>query len=140
MKDITTPWLGATWTDRALAALRIMTALLFIAHGVQKYFGFPSVHRYGLAQPLSLMGVAGALELAGGALLLIGLFTRPVAFLLSGMMAMAYFLAHASRSFFPIDNGGEPAVLFCFIFLFLAAAGPGALSVDSARATGRASS
>jgi len=84
---------------------------------------------------MSLMGAAGLLELIGGALILIGLFTRPVAFVLSGFMAVAYFMAHFSRGFFPIANDGEPAVLYCFIFLFLAIAGAGALSVDRWRAT-----
>jgi putative oxidoreductase len=117
----------------ALALLRIMTALLFIAHGLQKYFGFPVASPFGLVEPFSLMGVAGALELAGGGLVLIGLFTRPVAFLLCGMMAFAYFIGHAPRGFFPIANQGEAAILFCFVFLLLAAAGPGACSADGWR-------
>ena len=117
----------------ALALLRIMTALLFLAHGLQKYFGFPVPGPFGLAEPFSLMGVAGALELAGGSLVLIGLFTRPVAFILCGMMAFAYFIGHAPRGFFPIANQGEAAILFCFNFLLLSAAGPGAWSVDGWR-------
>lgn len=120
----------ATW---ALALLRIMTALLFIAHGLQKYFGFPVPGPFGLAEPFSLMGVAGALELAGGSLVLLGLFTRPAAFLLCGMMAFAYFIGHAPRGLFPIVNQGEAAILFCFVFLLLAAAGPGAWSLDGLR-------
>ncbi|HTU12094.1 MAG TPA: DoxX family protein [Allosphingosinicella sp.] len=119
---------------QALALLRIMTALLFIAHGLQKYFGFPVPGPFGLAAPLSLMGVAGALELVGGSLVLIGLLTRPSAFILCGMMAFAYFIGHAPRGFLPIVNQGEAAILFCFIFLLLSAAGPGAWSLDRLRA------
>jgi putative oxidoreductase len=125
--------LDSFWGARALALLRIVTALLFLAHGVQKYFGFPVPGPFGLAAPFSLMGAAGALELAGGGLVLIGLFTRPAAFILSGMMAVAYFMAHAPRGFYPILNQGEPAILFCFVFLLLAAAGPGAWSLDGRR-------
>ncbi|HEX8300697.1 DoxX family protein [Sphingomonas sp.] len=120
---------GSNLAGPALAALRIMSALLFMAHGIQKFFGFPSI-RYGIANPMSLMGVAGILEIVGGALLLIGLFTRPAAFVLAGQMAVAYFMAHASKGMYPIDNGGESAILFCFVFLLLAAAGPGPFSVD----------
>ena len=123
----------AGWSPYGQAALRMMAALLFLAHGVQKFFGFPEPSERGTVQLLSLMGLAATLELVGGLLLLVGLFTRPIAFLLSGMMAVAYFMAHAPRSFFPILNGGEPAILFCFIFLFLSMAGPGALSLDAAR-------
>ena len=125
--------LGSPLAGHALALLRIMTALLFIAHGLQKYFGFPVPGPFGLAAPFSLMGVAGALELAGGGLVLIGLFTRPAAFILCGMMAVAYFMGHAPRGFFPIVNQGEPAILFCFIFLLLSAAGPGVWSIDGWR-------
>lgn len=124
---------ASLWAARALGATRIMASLLFIAHGTQKYFGFPSVSPRGLAEPLSMAGAAGMLELVGGPLLLLGLFTRPVAFILSGMMAVAYFVAHAPQGFFPIDNGGEPAILFCFLFLLLSAAGPGAWSLDGRR-------
>jgi putative oxidoreductase len=129
--------LGSWAGVHALALLRIVTALLFIAHGLQKYFGFPVPGPFGLAAPFSLMGLAGALELAGGALILIGLFTRPAAFILCGMMAVAYFMAHASRGFFPIVNQGEAAILFCFVFLLLAAAGPGAWSADGWRRRSR---
>jgi putative oxidoreductase len=117
----------------ALALLRIITALLFIAHGVQNYFGFPVPGPFGLVSPVSLMGLAGALELVGGSLVLLGLFTRPAAFILSGMMAFAYFIGHAPRGLFPIVNQGEAAILFCFIFLLLAAAGAGAWSLDGWR-------
>jgi putative oxidoreductase len=115
-----------------LAILRIMTALLFMAHGTAKLLGFPDT---GMSPPLfSLAGFAGALELVGGILLVLGLFTRPVAFILSGEMAVAYFMAHASRDFYPILNGGETAILFCFIFLYLVFAGPGAWSLSGQRA------
>ena len=113
-----------------LSLLRIVTAFLFIAHGTQKMFGFPAEQRYPF-ELFSLTGVAAVLEIAGGALLLIGLFTRPVAFVLSGLMAFAYFIAHAPQNFWPLNNGGESAVLFCFVFLYLAAAGGGSISVDA---------
>ncbi len=116
----------------ALAALRIVTALLFMEHGTQKLFDFPASGHAGHLSGLFL--VAAILELLGGLLVLLGLFTRPVAFILSGEMAVAYFMAHFPRSFFPIQNGGEAAVMFCFVFLFLVFAGAGALSMDSRRA------
>jgi putative oxidoreductase len=125
--------LAAPWGARALALLRIMAGLLFLAHGLQKYFGFPVPGPMGFAAPFTLMGVAGALELVGGGLIVIGLFTRTAAFLLCGMMAVAYFMVHAPRGFFPIVNQGEPAILYCFIFLLLAAVGPGAWSLDGWR-------
>ena len=117
------------WSETALSVLRIVAAFMFMAHGMQKILGFPG------AQPpqfqlLSLVGLAGVLELVGGALLLVGLFTRPVAFVLSGEMAFAYFIAHAPHGFWPLINRGELAALYCFVFLFLAAAGPGPWSVD----------
>jgi putative oxidoreductase len=119
-----------------LAVLRIMVALLFIEHGTQKLFGFPPPPG-GEGPPLiSLLGLAGVLELVGGLLMLVGLFTRPVAFLLAGEMAFAYFIVHAPKSFFPALNGGDAAILFCFVFLYLCVAGPGAWSVDAARARG----
>lgn len=121
----------------ALALLRIVAALLFVSHGVQKYLGLPVPGPFGLATPFSLMGAAGALELVGGFLILIGLFARAAAFILSGMMAVAYFMAHAPRGLFPIVNQGEPAILFCFIFLLIAAAGPGAWSLDGWRCRAR---
>ena len=114
-----------------LAVLRIMTALLFLAHGTAKLFGFPDT---GMSPPLmSLAGLAGLLEVVGGVLLILGLFTRPVAFILAGEMAVAYFMAHAPESFHPIINRGESAVLFCFIFLYLVFAGAGAWSIDNRR-------
>ena len=129
-----------TWTPRALAVLRIITAYLFIQHGSAKLLGFPHVDYFNGLQLFSLMGLAGILELVGGALLLLGLFTRPVAFILSGEMAAAYFMAHASQGtpLMPMLNQGEGAVLYCFIFLFLAAAGAGAWSIDAARHQGAA--
>jgi putative oxidoreductase len=119
------------WRPRLLSVLRIMTALLFLQHGLMKLFGFPPSD----FQPplLSLFGLAGVLEVVGGLLLLVGLFTRPVAFILSGEMAVAYFMAHAPQGFFPIKNGGEVAILFCFVFLYLVFSGPGAWSIDAAR-------
>jgi putative oxidoreductase len=124
-----------TWTPRALSLLRIVAAFLFIQHGTAKLFGFPAPPGQGPVPLASLPGVAGLLEVVGGALVLLGLFTRPVAFVLCGEMAVAYFMAHVPRGHFlsPTLNGGEPAVLFCFIFLLLAAAGPGPWSVDAAR-------
>jgi putative oxidoreductase len=123
----------APWSSQILSLLRIEAGLLFLSHGTAKYFALPHVADFDNLQPMSVLGVAGVFELVGGVLITIGLFTRPVAFILSGMMAVAYFLAHAPRGFFPILNGGEPAVLFCFIFLYLAAAGGGVWSVDAMR-------
>ncbi|CUX38698.1 MULTISPECIES: DoxX family protein [Rhizobium/Agrobacterium group] len=120
------------YRPQALGALRIMTALLFVAHGTQKLFGFPASQMEGSLPTLML--VAALLEFVGGILVLIGLFTRPVAFILSGQMAVAYFMAHAPSNFFPALNGGDAAILFCFIFLYLFVAGPGAFSVDERRA------
>jgi putative oxidoreductase len=117
------------YRPQALGALRIMTALLFIAHGTQKLFGFPASQMDG-SLPTMLL-VAALLELIGGILVLIGLFTRPVAFILSGQMAVAYFMAHAPSSFFPAVNQGDAAILFCFVFLYLFFSGPGAFAVDS---------
>lgn len=115
----------------ALAALRIITALLFIEHGTMKLFAFPIAQMEGPLPPLML--VAALLELVGGILILIGLFTRPVALILSGEMAVAYFMAHAPRGFYPAVNQGGEAILFCFIFLFLVFAGAGAFSADRQR-------
>lgn len=121
----------AIWTPRVLSILRIVTGLLFLHHGSQKLFGFPpSDHPAGDFQLLSLVGIAGILEFFGGVLVLIGLFTRPVALILSGQMAVAYFMAHAPQHFLPIVNRGELAVLYCFVFLYLAFAGGGPWSVD----------
>jgi putative oxidoreductase len=122
----------ATWRPRLLSLLRVVTAFLFMQHGTQKIFGFPAPQRSEF-ELMSLSGVAGALELVGGALILIGLFTRPTAFLLSGLMAFAYFLAHAPQGFWPLVNGGELAALYAFLFLYLASAGGGEWSVDRMR-------
>jgi putative oxidoreductase len=118
----------------ALGALRIIAALLFIEHGTMKLFGFPAAPESGLPSLFSLSGLAGILEVFGGALVLVGLFTRPVAFVLSGQMAVAYWMAHGPRSLFPVLNGGDAAILFCFVFLYLVFAGPGAWSLDERRA------
>jgi putative oxidoreductase len=122
--------LQTVWAPRVLSILRIVAALIFMEHGTWKLLGFPPAEG---PQPelLSLSGVAGVLELFGGALLVLGLFTRPVAFVLSGEMAFAYWIAHAPRSFFPLLNDGDAAILYCFVFLYLAAAGGGAWSLDN---------
>jgi putative oxidoreductase len=122
-----------TWSPQLLSVLRIVAGLAFMAHGVSKFFGIPP-----FPMPLNtLLTAAGALELVGGGLILIGLFTRPVAFVLSGQMAVAYFMFHAPKGFFPSANGGEAAILFCFVFLYLAAAGAGPWSVDAIRSKAR---
>jgi len=121
-----------SWSPRMLSVLRAMTGLLFLEHGTQKLFGFPPPPNPGPAL-LSLLGVQGILELVGGFLILIGLFTRPVAFILAGDMAVAYFMRHAPRGFFPLLNGGQLAILFCFVFLYLFVAGGGVWSVDEQR-------
>lgn len=122
----------SSWAPLMLAALRVMTALLFIEHGTSKLFGFPpSPMGGGETKLFSLIGLAGVLETFGGFLILIGLFTRPVAFVLAGFMAVAYFMAHAPQSFYPLVNMGDAAILFCFIFLYLMVAGPGSWSIDS---------
>ncbi|MGQ0446709.1 MAG: DoxX family protein [Beijerinckiaceae bacterium] len=120
--------IAAAWQPRLLSLLRIVTALLLLQHGTAKLFGFPHVAMFDDMRLVSLLGLAGVLEFAGGILLLLGIFTRPVAFILSGEMAFAYFLAHAQKNFFPILNGGELAALYCFVLLYLSAAGGGAWS------------
>jgi putative oxidoreductase len=128
--------LFVSWSPRMLSVLRIVTAFCFIQHGMAKLLGFPHVASFDNLQVFSLIGLAGILELVGGALLILGLFTRPAAFILSGEMAVAYFMAHASQGHVlsPFLNQGEPAVLYCFIFLYLAVAGPGPWSLDAYRA------
>ena len=117
------------WAPRILSVLRIVTALLFFEHGTSKILGFPASH---MNPPLlSLAGIAGFFEFFGSALLLVGFLSRPVAFLLAGEMAFAYFIAHMPKSFFPLQNGGDSAVLFCFVFLYLFFAGPGPWSIDA---------
>ena len=121
----------SSWAPLLLSLVRIVAALGFMTHGTQKLFGVPTVEPRNTVELMSMMGLAGAIEAFGGALLLIGLFTRPVAFLCAGQMAAAYFMAHAPQSFWPILNGGELASVYCFLFLYLAAAGGGPLSVDA---------
>ena len=114
-----------------LSILRIMSSLLLLQHGLSKFFGFPMAMR---TPPMfSLYWFAGVIELVGGVLLLLGLFTRSAAFVLSGHLAAAYFIGHAPRGFYPLTNGGEAAVLFCFVFLYIACAGGGPLSIDARR-------
>jgi putative oxidoreductase len=121
----------ATWTPRALSLLRIITGLLIIQHGMGKIIGFPVYPAYASVQPMSMIGAAGFIELIGGALLILGLWTQPVAFILSGEMAFAYFIAHAPKDFHPLINGGTLAALYCFTCLYLSTAGAGPWSVDA---------
>lgn len=116
------------YQDQSYALMRIVTGFLFLCHGSQKLFGFPAAAREGA--PAWIQYGAGSIELIGGALVLIGLATRPAAFLCSGTMAVAYWLAHGTRDLFPLNNGGELAALYCFVFLFIACRGGGAWSVD----------
>ena len=121
------------WTDLFLSILRVVAALILMQHGSQKLFHFPPSGAPGPVAPLVLMsqtGLAGVLEFFGGLMLLLGFFTRPVAFVLSGEMAVAYFQVHFPRAFLPIVNRGELAVILCFVFLYLAFAGAGSWSVD----------
>jgi len=120
------------WSPCALSVLRIITGLMIIQHGMAKLLGFPAVASFANLSPFSLIGVAGFIELIGGALLIVGWQTRLVAFIISGEMAFAYFMAHAPKSFFPLINGGTLAIMFCFTCLFLSPAGPGPWSVDAA--------
>ena len=122
----------ARWAPTLLSILRIVAGFLFIAHGTQKLLGFPAPPPFEVVL-WSRSGIAGLLELVGGALLMLGLWTRPVAFVLAGEMAFAYFLAHAGSTFWPLLNRGELAVLYCFLFLYFAAAGGGPLSLDALR-------
>jgi putative oxidoreductase len=131
--------LETTWGPRVLGLLRIVTALLFMEHGAQKLLGFPPLPAdRSMPELFTLIWFAGFLELVGGFLVLIGFLTRPVAFILSGQMAIAYWMAHAPQGIYPALNGGDAAILFCFIFLYLAVAGPGSFSVDGARETAAA--
>jgi len=122
----------ATWSPRVLSLLRIMTGLLFLQHGLAKYIQFPHVPQFDSIAVASLPGVGGLVELVCGALVTVGLFTPIAALLASGEMAIAYFIAHAPRGFFPILNGGSLAVLYCFVFFYLIFAGGGPWSVDAA--------
>lgn len=123
------------WSPQLLAALQIVAGLLFLAHGVVKVFGFPAGAEPGQQALASLFEIGGVIEIVTGGLLILGLFTRPAAFIASGQMAVAYWMFHAPKSPYPAVNGGDAAILFCFIFLYIFAAGPGAFSLD--RQTGR---
>jgi len=124
-----------SWAPELLSVLRIVAAFLFLQFGTAKLFALPGplLHGGGAVPLGSLVGIAGVIETVGGVLLLLGLFTRPVAFLVSGEMAVAYFHGHAPHGFWPVLNGGHPAVLFCFVWLYLSAAGPGPWSLDTLR-------
>lgn len=119
------------WAPRVLSIVRIVAGLIFLAHGTQKVLGFPASD---MNPPVfSIFWIAGVIELVAGTLITIGLFTRPAAFIASGTMAFAYFMAHAPQNFFPALNGGDAAILYCFFFLYLVFAGPGSWSVDAKR-------
>ncbi|QDL93158.1 DoxX family protein [Paroceanicella profunda] len=122
---------SATAAPHILSLLRLFAAGSFFSHGSMKIFSWPAPFEY---QMSGLVYIAGFMEVIGGPLLAIGLMTRPVAFMLSGLMAFAYFMAHAPQNFFPVLNGGEPSMLYCFLFLYISAAGPGPWSVDAAMA------
>lgn len=124
---------ASRYQPQALAILRIVAGLLFLGHGLVKLIGFPDGAEPGQQALATLLGVGGVLETIGGALIILGLFTRPTAFILSGMMAVAYWMFHAPSSPFPVVNGGDGAILFCFVFLYLVTSGPGAWSLDGAR-------
>ena len=116
-----------------LGLLRIVAGLLFLAHGLVKLFGFPPEAQPGKVELMSLFGAGGIIELVAGVLIMIGLFTRPAAFIAAGEMAVAYWMMHAPRSFYPVANEGDAAILYCFLFLDLVAAGPGAFSIEGSR-------
>jgi putative oxidoreductase len=120
------------WQGPLLSILRIMAGLLFLQHGLMKLFSFPGPFMRAVATG-ELIWFAGLIELIGGAMLVLGIFTRPVALLCSGLMAFAYFMGHAGRGFYPILNGGNLAILYCFVFLYIASAGPGPWSFDAKR-------
>lgn len=122
------------WQPRILSVFRIIVGLLFMEHGLAKLFGFPHVAAYDHLQLFSLLGLAGIIETFGGLLVTLGLFTRVAAFVMSGEMAVSYFMSHAPRGFFPMLNGGDAAVLYCFIFLYFVFAGSGSWSLDRLRA------
>jgi putative oxidoreductase len=121
------------WQPMALSLFRFIAGLLLFQYGVAKLLKFPPDSPFAKVELMSLIGTAGAIELILGALLMLGLFTRPVAFILSGEMAFAYFLGHFPKSFYPVINGGTAAILFCFACLYLATSGPGPISVDEMR-------
>src|SRR5215471_6758560 len=132
---MTWPEAYISWQPRVLSVPRIMTGLLFLQYGMAKLLKFPAVPAFKDVTLFSLYGLAGTLELVGGALMILGLFTRPVAFILAGEMAFAYFLGHAPRGFLPILNGGNLAIVFCFVFFYLSFAGGGPWSLDALRTT-----
>ena len=119
------------WAPQLLSVLRFFVGVLFACHGAQKLLGAFGGMPPGMDIPWYIYWIAGPIELIGGALIAVGLLTRPMAFLASGLMAVAYFKGHAAGGFWPKVNGGEPAVLYCFVFLYLAAAGPGAWALDN---------
>jgi putative oxidoreductase len=121
---------SSRWSPRTLSVLRIVTGFLFMPHGAQKLFGFLAPEHAVLPPLFSLLGLAGVLEFFGGLFILLGLFTRPVAFILSGEMAVAYFMVHAPKGFWPLMNGGDLAAILCFVFLYLSVAGGGTWSVE----------
>lgn len=123
----------SSWAPNALSVLRIVTGLLFLEHGTQKLLSFPAGEHAGVPIDLSPMGVSGVFELVGGLLIVLGLFTRPVAFLLSGMMAFAYWTVHFPQNPYPVNNAGDAAILYCFVFLYLVFAGAGPISIDGRR-------
>lgn len=129
------PTVVALWAPRALALLRIVAALIFMAHGTQKLFGFPAPASGNFPPMMSLPWIAAIIEVVGGVLLLLGVMVRPAAFIMSGTMAVAYWMAHAPRSPFPVNNGGDAAILYCFVFLYLAVAGGGSWTLASLRGT-----
>lgn len=134
VQDLGPGIIPSSWAPYLLGLLRIVAAFLFMAHGTQKLFGFPSTGEpHQPVMLLSLMGLAGILETFGGLFLLLGLFTRPVAFVLAGEMATAYFKTHMPQGFWPVLNHGEPAVFYCFLFLYFAAVGGGAWALDGLR-------
>ncbi len=121
----------SAWGPRLLSVLRAVAGFIFLLHGAQKLIGYPPTEK--VVQAMSLPWFAGVIELVGGALIFIGLFTRPAAFIASGTMAFGYWIAHAPRDLFPVNNGGDAAILYCFVFLYLVAAGPGPWSLDAVR-------
>ena len=132
MAALSRPW--QAWEPRVLSILRIVVGLLYLEHGTQKIFNFPPRPNPRAFELFTLSpGLAGIMELVGGVLIVLGLFTRPVAFLLSGQMAFAYFMAHAPRGFYPINNNGDAAILYCFVFLYVCIVGAGAWSLDAMR-------
>jgi putative oxidoreductase len=124
----------ASWSGPLHAVLRIVAGLLLLEHGTSKYFNFPATEYFANGvEVISLMGLAGALEIIGGLLIIVGLFTRITGFVLAGFLAAAYFMGHAPNGFFPLINNGDAAILFCFIFLYFSAAGAGPYSLDANR-------